>query len=631
MLQAEALSKRYGDRILFEHLDLSIERGAKIGLIAPNGSGKTTLLNILTGLEASDEGQVVYERNVRWAYLEQLPKLPPRDTILEACFNPHDAKGRLVTKWTKALKEGREAELHELIQQMDEADAWNYEQKAKEILTALDIKDTTKSLVGLSGGEVKRIALAGTLISEPDLLYLDEPTNHLDLKSIEWLEAYLSRSSMSLVLITHDRYFLDRVCNEIVELQAGHLYRYKGNYNYYLSKREERINGEQASYARSQNLYRRELEWIRRQPQARGGKARYRVEAFELLEQKLANRRAERQLSLKLGDEAYIGNKIFEAQGVSKKFGDKVILSDFSYVFSRYDKVGIIGENGVGKTTFIKMLLDEEPLDAGYFSVGETVRFGYYSQHDPNFDPKKRVIDVVQDIAEQFEHIGDRGATLSASQLLTQFLFPPEKQYAEVAKLSGGERKRLFLCTILAQRPNFLILDEPTNDLDIPTLHILEEYLMDFRGCVIIISHDRFFTDKVVDHLLCFEGGGVVRDFPGGYSLYRAWQEERLQERAQLEKATQPSLDKQTKGKPSTADPLKTKPARLSYAEKRELEVIEKRILELEEEKRRLEEEIASNSLQHDRLIDVSSRIGVVMEELDNLVLRLLELEEKSV
>lgn len=626
MLQVEGLSKRFGERILFEDLTFAIERGSKVGLIAPNGSGKTTLMNILVGKEPYESGRITHENGLRWAYLEQLPRLPQNGTILEACFNAYDPTAQIVLRWEEALREGNNSLMEKLLPEMEALDAWSYEQRAKEILGALGITDTERSVEGLSGGEAKRIALAATLISNPDLLYLDEPTNHLDLKTIEWLESYLSRSTMSLILITHDRYFLDRVCNNIIELDNGKLYRYKGNYDYYLEKRDERIEAEAANISRAKNLYRRELDWMRRQPQARGGKARYRIDAFHELEKKINGRQEEKKIDLGSSGNTYIGKKIFEATGVCKAYGDKVILKDFDYIFARHDKIGIVGENGVGKTTFLRMLLGEEPCDKGQFDIGQTVRFGYYSQQDPLFDEEKRVIDVVQDIADTFEGVGSQGERLSASQLLTQFLFPPDRQYSKVAKLSGGERRRLYLCTVLVRQPNFLILDEPTNDLDILTLNVLEEYLTTFPGCVIIVSHDRFFMDKVAEHLLCFEGGGSVRDFPGSYSLYRAWVEHQAELKREEE---QKQTSKQKALNISPEKPQSTRPTKLSYSEKKELEDIEKRLPLLEQEKEQLEQELSSGTLTSEALIKASERIGAIMDELDELVLRQLELEDK--
>ena len=627
MLQVDQLTKSFGDRVLFSDLSFSIERGQKVGLIAPNGTGKSTLMRILLGLEPQDSGTVVYERDLRRAYLPQLPELTQQGTILEACFSPYDPVAQLTLSWERAVAEGDSRRMEELLPEMEAQGAWDYEQRAKEILGALGLHELTKPITKLSGGEGKRVALAGALISQPDLLLLDEPTNHLDLASIEWLEDYLSRSTMGLLLITHDRYFLDRVCNQIIELDAGMLYRYKGNYDYYLTKRQERHEQAEALRQRALNLYRRELEWMRRQPQARGTKAQYRIDAFHALEQQTRTPRQEGAIALGESGSGYIGKKIFEAQHVSKRFGDKVILEDFNYIFSRYDKVGIVGENGVGKTSFLRMLLGELAPDAGAFDIGETVRFGYYSQQPPAFAPERRVIDIVQDLAENFTLPAGSGVErLSASQILTRFLFPPERQYTPVEKLSGGELRRLYLCTILVTCPNFLILDEPTNDLDILTLQALEEYLQDFAGCVLIVSHDRFFMDKVTEHLLCFEGAGKVRDFPGNYTQYRAFkaaEERRAAEQAQAE------AQKAAAAAPASRS-ASTRPARLSYAERKELEQIEQQLQALDEERATLEAQLATGTLEHQALMTASERIGAIIELQDELTLRQLELEERQ-
>ena len=626
MLQVDQLAKSYGDRLLFSDVTFGIERGQKVGLIAPNGSGKSTLLRILLGQEEEDSGSVTYERDIRRAYLPQLPDLPEEGTILEACFNRFDPVAQLTLQWEQAVEQGDHEAMERLLPEMEAQGGWSYEQRAKEILGALGLQDHHRPITRLSGGERKRIALASTLISQPDLLFLDEPTNHLDLKSIEWLEGYLARSTMGLLLITHDRYFLDRVCNEILELDGGQAYRYRGNYDYYLTKRQERHEAEDQARERALNLYRRELEWMRRQPQARGTKAQYRIDAFHELEKKTVARQRTEQVDLGGAKGGYIGKKIFEAKHVSKRFGDKVILEDFNYIFARHDKVGIIGENGVGKTTFLRMLLGEVAPDSGTFDIGTTVRFGYYSQTAPDFDPKKRVIDIVQDIADDFVlPQGSNVERISASQILTRFLFPPERQYTPVEKLSGGELRRLYLCTILVTSPNFLILDEPTNDLDILTLQALEEYLGEFAGCVLIVSHDRFFMDKVTEHLFCFEGEGKVRDFPGSYTLYREVRETEERERAEQELARRKTSDPAPTPRTST-----NRPARLSYAEKKELEGILSRIPELEEEKARLEERLSTGALSHEALIQASERIGQLIDEMDELTLRQLELEEKG-
>ena len=624
MLQVEQLTKSFGDRLLFSDIAFSIDRGQKVGLIAPNGSGKSTLLRILLGLEPQDSGSVTYERDLTKAFLPQLPDLPEEGTVLEACFSKYDPIAQLTLRWELAITQDDSTAMEQLLPEMEASGAWSYEQRAKEILGALGIHDYARPLKGLSGGEKKRVALAGTLISQPDLLFLDEPTNHLDLKSIEWLEGYLSRSTMGLLLITHDRYFLDRVCNHIIELDGGKLYRYKGNYDYYLEKREERHEEAEAARERALNLYRRELDWMRRQPQARGTKAQYRIDAFHALEEKTKVTHSTQQVELGGANIGHLGKKIFETEHVCKRYGEKVILNDFSYIFSRRDKVGIVGENGVGKTTFLRMLLGEVTPDSGRFDIGETIRFGYYSQQAPTFDPHKRVIDIVEDMAESFAlPTGSNIERISASQLLTRFLFPPERQYTPIEKLSGGELRRLYLCTVLVTAPNFLILDEPTNDLDILTLQALEEYLLEFSGCVLIVSHDRFFMDKVVQHLLCFEGEGKVRDFPGNYTLYRAWQGAREEEEAKHKEKKNiiPSEPKR---------PSSTRAPKLTYAEKKELEGLEGRITALEEEKLALEATLSAGTLTHAELITASERIGVLINELDELVLRQLELEEKT-
>ena len=626
MLQVDQLAKSFGDRLLFSDVTFGIERDQKVGLIAPNGSGKSTLLRILLGQEEADSGSVIYERDIRRAYLPQLPDLPEEGTILEACFNRFDPVAQLTLQWEQAVESEDHAAMERLLPEMEAQGGWSYEQRAKEILGALGIQDHHRPITRLSGGERKRIALASTLISQPDLLFLDEPTNHLDLKSIEWLEGYLARSTMGLLLITHDRYFLDRVCNEILELDGGQAYRYRGNYDYYLTKRQERHEAEDQARDRALNLYRRELDWMRRQPQARGTKAQYRIDAFHELEKKTQARQRTEQVDLSGAKGGYIGKKIFEAKHVCKRFGDKVILEDFNYIFARHDKVGIIGENGVGKTTFLRMLLGEVAPDSGSFDIGTTVRFGYYSQTAPDFDPKKRVIDIVQDIADDFVlPQGSNIERISASQILTRFLFPPERQYTPVEKLSGGELRRLYLCTILVTSPNFLIFDEPTNDLDILTLQALEEYLTDFAGCVLIVSHDRFFMDKVTEHLFCFEGQGQVRDFPGSYTLYREVRESEERERAELEQAKRKTSEPTSPPRTST-----NRPARLSYAEKKELEHILAQIPKLEQEKAELEEKLSTGMLAHDTLMQTSERIGQLIDEMDELTLRQLELEEKA-
>lgn len=586
-MQIESLTKSFGERVLFEDLSLGINDGERIGLIAANGTGKTTLLNIITGGMDYDSGQVVFRKDLRVGYLRQDPQFPAGLSALEACVS--QAKG-----------DSRE----------------EIEIRAKQILTQLKITDLDQRVETLSGGGVKRLALAAALIGEPDLLLLDEPTNHLDLEMTEWLEEYLARGKMSLLMVTHDRYFLDRVCNQIVEIDNRQLYTYKGNYSYYLEKRQERLDAEDAAVAKMKNLYRRELEWIRRTPSARTGKAKYRIDAFDEIKSKAHSGRREEKVKLD-AKENYIGKKIFEIEHLYKRFDDRIILEDFSYLFSRYEKMGIVGNNGTGKSTFLKILLGETQPDSGTIEIGTTVRFGYYSQQGLEFDPNARVIDVVSAISESITQ--SDGRKLTASQLLNQFLFPPETQYGFVSKLSGGEKRRLYLCTVLMGNPNFLVLDEPTNDLDIPTLNILEEYLADFSGCVIVVSHDRYFMDKVVDHLLVFNGAGDIKDFPGNYTDYRKWKKEQEVETAR------PAPKKTTEEPPKPRERVKGK---LSYNEKREFEQLEQEIPVLEAEKVRLEEELSSGTLATDELIAKSERIAALIEEIDSKSMRWLELSE---
>ncbi|AIJ35538.1 ABC-F family ATP-binding cassette domain-containing protein [Porphyromonas gingivalis] len=622
MFQAQHLTKSFGDLVLFEDLSFSIERGEKIGLIARNGNGKTTLMNILTGIDSPDSGEVIYQNGIRRAYLPQLPQVLPGSTVLETCFGHNDEMTSLIARWEEASARGDGKRMEELLPEMDALGAWEYEQCAREILTRLHLDDLHRTTDNLSGGELKRIALAGTLIGNPELLFLDEPTNHLDLDVIEWLEGYLSHQQIGLLLVTHDRYFLDRVCNRILELDNKQLYAYKGNYEYYLNKREERLKATERETSRAANLLRREAEWMHRRPQARGTKAKSRIDAFYELKEKAQPRH--RDETLHLSEQGrYIGNKIFEAHKVCKAFGDRTILSDFDYIFSRYDKVGIVGPNGVGKTTFLRLLLGEEEPDSGYFDVGETVRFGYYSQKGMQFDENKRVIEAVQDIAEVIRNEKD-GTTLSASALLTQFLFPPEKQYTPIHKLSGGEQRRLYLCTVLMKNPNFLILDEPTNDLDILTLNVLENYLSEFKGCVLVVSHDRFFMDKVVNHLFTFEGNGIVKDFPGNYTQYREYKQQEEAERQTVESS--PSTRKAESEKPRTD--AAERPRKLTFKEKQELERLEAELPKLEKEKAELESRMSSGTMATDELLTAGDRIAALIEEIDSKGMRWLELSD---
>lgn len=588
-LDVQNLTKSFGAQVLFKDISFSIAEGQHVGLVAQNGTGKSTLLSILTGKEGYDSGSIIYRNDLRVGMLEQSPYFDPEESVLDACFNHEGNPERLL--------------------------------KAKQILTMLKLYDLEQPMGQLSGGQQKRVALANVLILEPDFLILDEPTNHLDLEMIEWLEGYLSRGNKTIFMVTHDRYFLDNVCNTILELDNNTIYTYRGNYSYYLEKRQERIDNTRAEIARANNLYRTELEWMRRMPQARGHKARYREEAFYELEVKAKQRIEERQVRLK-SSSVYIGSKIFECQYVSKRFDDKIILNNFYYNFSRFEKMGIVGNNGTGKSTFVKMLLGEVAPDSGKFDIGETVRFGYFSQEGLKFRDDQKVIDIITDIADYIDLGG--GKHMTASQFLNYFLFSPEQQHNYVYKLSGGEKRKLYLCTVLMKNPNFLVLDEPTNDLDIQTLQILEEYLQDFPGCVIVVSHDRYFMDKVVDHLLVFKGEGEIQDFPGNYTQFRDFQKMKSKEEEQ---------QKQTKNSSPTANEPKkdyrnnTK-RKMSFKEKREYEQLSDKIAQLEEEKQQLEEELCSGNLSVDQLTEKSKRLPILKDELDELELRWLELAE---
>ena len=583
ILDVQNVSKRFGARELFANLSFSIAEGQKVGLIARNGTGKSTLLSILTGRESQDEGAIVYRNGIRTGYLEQEPVFNPDDTVLDACFNHQGDDEKIV--------------------------------KAKQILTRLKIADLSQPMGQLSGGQRKRVALANALITEPDFLILDEPTNHLDLEMIEWLEGFLQRGNKSILMVTHDRYFLDRVCDVILELDDHIIYTYRGNYAYYLEKRQERIDNRRAEQARAANLYRTELEWMRRMPQARGHKAKYREDAFYELEARAHQRIEERQVRLKASN-VYIGSKIFECQYVSKRFGkDKVILDNFYYNFARFEKMGIVGNNGTGKSTFIKLLLGLQRPDEGRFDIGETVKFGYYSQDGLQFDDQERVIDIITKRAEYIDLGG--GRHLSASQFLQRFLFTPEEQYDYVYKLSGGQRRKLYLCTVLMENPNFLILDEPTNDLDIQTLQVLEEYLQDFPGCVIVVSHDRYFMDKVVDHILVFKGEGVIDDFPGNYTQYRQY--------SALQSKEEAKADASAKEKKSYRNDSRR---RMSYKEKREFEQLEKDIASLEQQQHEIEEALCSGTLSVEELTEKSRLLPKLKEEIDEKSMRWLELSE---
>ena len=587
LLDVQNISKAFGAHVLFENISFSIAEGQHVGLIAKNGTGKSTLLSLLSGKESVDSGSIIFRRDIKVGFLEQQPKFDPEESVLDACFNHQGDPDRIL--------------------------------KAKQILTQLHITDLTQPMGQLSGGQQKRIALANVLITEPDLLILDEPTNHLDLEMIEWLEGYLQRGNKTLLMVTHDRYFLDRVCNIILELDNHTVYSYRGNFQYYMEKRQERIDATRAEIERANNLYRRELEWMRRQPQARGHKARYREEAFYDLESKAKQRIEERQMRLK-SKNVYIGSKIFECQYVSKAFDEKVILKDFYYNFQRFEKMGIVGNNGTGKSTFIKMLLGEVTPDSGRFDVGDTVRFGYFSQDGMKFRDDQRVIDVIADIADYIDYGG--GKHITATQLLQHFLFTPEQQYDYVYKLSGGERRKLYLCTVLMRNPNFLVLDEPTNDLDIQTLEVLEEYLQDFPGCVIIVSHDRFFMDKIVDHLLVFHGEGEIKDFPGNYTQFREWESLKPKE---LAESKNNAADSEKKEKREFVGEQRRKK---TYKEKCEFEHLEKEIAALEKEQKTIEEALCSGTLSIDELTEKSKRLPLVKDELEEKEMRWLELSE---
>ena len=621
-LQVEGLVKSFGDRVLFENLSLGVGEGQRIGLIAKNGTGKTTLLNIIAGREDYEAGRITFRRDLKVAYLEQNPAFPEGTTVLDACFLADSPALRAVAAYEQVVASADEDVLHRAMAEMDAQDAWNYESRVKQILTQLKIKDFDQPTGQLSGGQVKRVALANALIAEPDLLILDEPTNHLDLEMTEWLEEYLAHTRLSLLMVTHDRYFLDRVCSDIVEIDDRQAYVYHGNYSLYLEKRQQRLDAADAQRERDNNLYRTELEWIRRQPQARGTKARSRVESFGELEERLRKRRESGDVRLDV-KAAYIGKKIFEVRGLSKRFGDKVILDGFDYRFARYEKMGIVGDNGTGKSTFIKMLMGLVQPDAGTIDIGETVRFGYYSQDGLSFDEGAKVIDVVTEIAEHIE-LGE-GRRLSASQFLQYFLFTPQTQYDYVEKLSGGERRRLYLCTVLMRNPNFLVLDEPTNDLDIMTLQVLEEFLQGYGGCLIVISHDRYFMDKVADHLLVFQGGGQIKDFPGNYSDYLEWK--RLKESGERAVGSRENKKIQEKQMPKQSSAPSGKRKR-TYQENREMERLEQEIPQLEQEKAELERLLGSGSLSVGELTAKSVRIGEVIALIDEKSMRWLELSE---
>lgn len=619
-LDVQGLTKRIGDLLLFEKISFSVALGQRIGLIAQNGSGKSTLLNIIMGTEDYNEGSIVFRKDIRVGYLCQTPSYPEQISVLEACLYHGNAMADLILRYEKCVHTPGNPGLIELSEEMDRENAWGFEQRIKEMLGKFKITDLMQPIGKLSGGQLKRVALANVLILDPDLLILDEPTNHLDLDMIDWLEKYMARNVKCLLMVTHDRYFLDRVCNSILELDQHNLYAYNGNYEYYLEKKQQRMDVFNANVQKANNLYRKELDWMRRMPCARGHKARYRKEAFAELEAAAKQRIQERTARLEVKSD-YIGSKIFEAEYVSKAFSpEHIITKDFYYNFSRYEKMGIIGGNGTGKSTFIKMLLGLEKPDSGRFVIGETVKFGYFSQENGlKYDKTTKVIDAVRDIAETIDLGG--GRKLTAMQFLQHFLFPPERQQSYIYKLSGGERRRLYLCTVLMRNPNFLVLDEPTNDLDIKTLQILEEYLADFRGCVIVVSHDRYFMDKVVDHLLVFHGQGVIEDFPGNYTQYREWEETAKKDEKAVAKDVEPDTAKKK---------VKVKEVRrrLTYSERKEMEQLEKEIEQLEKEKKDLETALCSGNLGVDVITEYSIRLPNLQEELDEKSMRWLELSE---
>lgn len=616
-LQIENLTKSYGDRMLFSDVTFGVYEGDKIGIIAKNGTGKSTLLNIIAGNESPDSGNVIFRNGLRVGILEQSPRFAPGASIIEACLQEDSPICRAISRYEKDLVSGNENELNESIHIMDSLGGWEYEDRVKQLLTQLGITDLTASTEHLSGGQAKRIAIANVILREPELIILDEPTNHLDIQIIEWLEDYLRKSRVTLLMVTHDRYFLDRVTNKIIEIDNQQIFTYNGNYDYYLRRRQERIEALTAEMSKIKNTLRRETEWMRRQPQARAGKAKYRIDAYYDLKERTRVDLRDPSVSGLDVDASYIGSKIFEAKNISKSFGDKVILRDFSYIFARYEKVGVIGHNGVGKSTFIKMLQGHLAPDSGKFDIGTTVRFGYYSQDGISFNPGKKVIDAVTEMMEEINLPDDRH--YSPMQFLNRFLFSPADQQKYIHTLSGGERARLHLATVLMQAPNFLILDEPTNDLDLPTLGLLEEYLADFNGCVIVISHDRFFLDSIVDHLFVFEGDGVVRDFPGNYSDYRKWLAEKQKQQEAGTRGPEPQKRK----------PERERKVRLSFKEKCELKELTEEIDRLTAEKAEIDAIFASGR-QLDDVATLSARYAELTGILDEKEMRWLELSEKE-
>lgn len=615
-LQIENLTKSYGDRILFDSITFGVNEGDKIGVIAKNGTGKSTLLKIISGKESPDDGKITYRNDLRVGILDQMPEFSTDATVLDSCLLDNSETAQIIAKYELALNNGNADEINQAINLMDNANAWDYEDKLKQLLTQLKITDLTAKISTLSGGQRKRVAIARLILENPDLIILDEPTNHLDIEIIEWLENYLTRSRITLLMVTHDRYFLDRICNKIIEIDNKQIYTYEGNYDYYLRRRKERIEAMAAELAKVKNTLRREQEWMSRQPQARAGKAKYRIDSFYELKKRSQVDLTERNVNLEVGS-SYIGSKIFEAEGISKKFGEKIILDDFTYTFARYEKLGIIGNNGAGKSTFIKMLQGIVPADSGAWNVGETVRFGYYSQDGIEFDENKKVIDAITEIAEDVVINGD--VHYSPMQFLNHFLFSPADQQKYIHTLSGGERCRLHLAAVLMRSPNFLILDEPTNDLDIVTLGILEEYLCNFKGCVIVISHDRYFLDNIIDHIFVFEGNGVVKDFPGNYSDYRKWREEFIKENKDAEKPKERVVEK----------PKTERQVKMTFKERKEFEQLTAEIEQLSKEKDSLDTLFNSGQEIPD-IIEKSARYNELKEILDEKEMRWLELSEKE-
>jgi len=641
-LQIEHLTKSFGDLLLFEDISFGISDNQRVALIAKNGTGKTTLLNIIAGNEDYDSGTISFRRDLRVGYLEQSPDFPKNLSVIDACLQTDNEVVRTIAEYEHCMLSDDHSRLDDIINRMDLHKAWDYETRIKQILGKLKITNFEQKIGELSGGQLKRVALANVLISEPDLLILDEPTNHLDLEMVEWLEEFLKRSSMSLLMVTHDRYFLDRVCTNIIEIDHQGLYQYSGNYSYYLEKRQERIENFNAETERTINIYKTELDWMRHQPQARATKAKSRIDRFAEIEERAKQRRNNDKVQLDV-KASYLGSKIFEAKYISKSYGDLKILDNYYYNFARYEKMGIVGKNGTGKSTYLKMLLGEVKPDSGSFDIGETVVFGYYSQDGLAFDEQMKVIDVVRDIAEEV-HLGN-GKKMSASQFLLHFLFTPETQYNYVYKLSGGEKRRLHLCTVLMRNPNFLVLDEPTNDLDIVTLNILEDYLQSFKGCVIVVSHDRYFMDKVVDHLLVFNGNAELKDFPGNYTDYREFEDETQQtadnrrqkkddgrqttdDRQRTTVETRRTSSEKNNAKHGTSSDNESPKRKLTYKEQKEFESLELEIPELEKEKADIENRLASGTLTTDEIMFASKRHAELNELIDEKTMRWLELSE---